>query len=112
MNLIATLVEVNQIGSITEAIDAANMWEYSVTVVTPNGASRPRLENPALPRSMQNGWGVMVSHRSGETEAGRSVNRNRKPQRSRPNTNVMMDFGLDGVEKRGLIYESGCDVQP
>jgi len=39
----ALLLKVNQIGSITEAIDAANM-------------------------SMQNGWGVMVSHRSGETE--------------------------------------------
>merc|ERR1712207_6046 len=39
----ALLLKVNQIGSITEAIDAANM-------------------------SMHNGWGVMVSHRSGETE--------------------------------------------
>merc|ERR1712050_810740 len=39
----ALLLKVNQIGSITEAIDAANM-------------------------SMRNGWGVMVSHRSGETE--------------------------------------------
>merc|ERR1712217_65580 len=39
----ALLLKVNQIGSISEAIDAANM-------------------------SMQNGWGVMVSHRSGETE--------------------------------------------
>merc|ERR1711933_296261 len=39
----ALLLKVNQIGSITEAIDAATM-------------------------SMQNGWGVMVSHRSGETE--------------------------------------------
>merc|ERR1719491_1774352 len=39
----ALLLKVNQIGSITEAIAAAMM-------------------------SMQNGWGVMVSHRSGETE--------------------------------------------
>merc|ERR1712050_612746 len=39
----ALLLKVNQIGSITEAIEAANM-------------------------SMRNGWGVMVSHRSGETE--------------------------------------------
>merc|ERR1712057_48062 len=39
----ALLLKVNQIGSITEAIDAANM-------------------------SMLSGWGVMVSHRSGETE--------------------------------------------
>merc|ERR1712032_586851 len=39
----ALLLKVNQIGSISEATDAANM-------------------------SMQNGWGVMVSHRSGETE--------------------------------------------
>merc|ERR1712232_642597 len=39
----ALLLKVNQIGSITEAIDAANM-------------------------SQRNGWGVMVSHRSGETE--------------------------------------------
>merc|ERR1712021_303518 len=39
----ALLLKVNQIGSITEAIDAAKL-------------------------SMQNGWGVMVSHRSGETE--------------------------------------------
>merc|ERR1711994_484316 len=39
----ALLLKVNQIGSITEAIDAAMM-------------------------SMKNGWGVMVSHRSGETE--------------------------------------------
>jgi len=39
----ALLLKVNQIGSITEAIDAALM-------------------------SMRNGWGVMVSHRSGETE--------------------------------------------
>merc|ERR1712039_1071437 len=39
----ALLLKVNQIGSITEAIDAANM-------------------------AMNNGWGVMVSHRSGETE--------------------------------------------
>merc|ERR1719188_2929292 len=39
----ALLLKVNQIGSITEAIDAAML-------------------------SMRNGWGVMVSHRSGETE--------------------------------------------
>jgi enolase len=39
----ALLLKVNQIGSISEAIDAAMM-------------------------SMRNGWGVMVSHRSGETE--------------------------------------------
>merc|ERR1712039_997950 len=39
----ALLLKVNQIGSVTESIDAANM-------------------------SMRNGWGVMVSHRSGETE--------------------------------------------
>eukprot|EP00419_Tripos_fusus_P009211 CAMPEP_0172661450 /NCGR_PEP_ID=MMETSP1074-20121228/4706_1 /TAXON_ID=2916 /ORGANISM="Ceratium fusus, Strain PA161109" /LENGTH=788 /DNA_ID=CAMNT_0013477219 /DNA_START=23 /DNA_END=2389 /DNA_ORIENTATION=+ len=39
----ALLLKINQIGSITEAIDAANM-------------------------SMRAGWGVMVSHRSGETE--------------------------------------------
>merc|ERR1712050_526989 len=39
----ALLLKVNQIGSITEAIEAANM-------------------------SMQAGWGIMVSHRSGETE--------------------------------------------
>jgi enolase len=39
----ALLLKINQIGSITEAIDAASM-------------------------SMSNGWGVMVSHRSGETE--------------------------------------------
>jgi enolase len=39
----ALLLKVNQIGSLTEAIDAAVM-------------------------SMNNGWGVMVSHRSGETE--------------------------------------------
>merc|ERR1712176_1355298 len=39
----ALLLKVNQIGSITEAIDAANM-------------------------SMRAGWGVMVSHRSGEPE--------------------------------------------
>jgi len=39
----ALLLKVNQIGSITEAIDAAKL-------------------------SMRNGWGVMVSHRSGETE--------------------------------------------
>merc|ERR1712046_412551 len=39
----ALLLKVNQIGSISEAIEAANM-------------------------SQQAGWGVMVSHRSGETE--------------------------------------------
>jgi len=39
----ALLLKVNQIGSITEAIEAANM-------------------------SQNQGWGVMVSHRSGETE--------------------------------------------
>merc|ERR1711943_116966 len=39
----ALLLKVNQIGSMTEAIEAANM-------------------------SMNAGWGVMVSHRSGETE--------------------------------------------
>jgi len=39
----ALLLKVNQIGSITESIEAANM-------------------------SMNAGWGVMVSHRSGETE--------------------------------------------
>ena len=39
----ALLLKVNQIGSITESIDASNL-------------------------SMENGWGVMVSHRSGETE--------------------------------------------
>jgi enolase len=39
----ALLLKVNQIGSLTEAIEAANM-------------------------SMSAGWGVMVSHRSGETE--------------------------------------------
>merc|ERR1712110_434435 len=39
----ALLLKVNQIGSISESIEAANM-------------------------SMQAGWGVMVSHRSGETE--------------------------------------------
>merc|ERR1712157_425690 len=39
----ALLLKVNQIGSITEAIEAANM-------------------------SLLAGWGVMVSHRSGETE--------------------------------------------
>merc|ERR1711877_112044 len=39
----ALLLKVNQIGSITESIDAANL-------------------------AMRNGWGVMVSHRSGETE--------------------------------------------
>merc|ERR1719263_1694458 len=39
----ALLLKVNQIGSITEAIDAAKL-------------------------SQENGWGVMVSHRSGETE--------------------------------------------
>mmetsp|Transcript_74567 Transcript_74567/g.131908 ORF Transcript_74567/g.131908 Transcript_74567/m.131908 type:complete len:724 (-) Transcript_74567:108-2279(-) len=39
----ALLLKVNQIGSITEAIEAANM-------------------------AMNAGWGVMVSHRSGETE--------------------------------------------
>merc|ERR1719213_480833 len=39
----ALLLKVNQIGSVTEAIEAATM-------------------------SMNAGWGVMVSHRSGETE--------------------------------------------
>merc|ERR1712159_803280 len=39
----ALLLKVNQIGSITESIDAAQM-------------------------AQNNGWGVMVSHRSGETE--------------------------------------------
>merc|ERR1712190_160576 len=39
----ALLLKVNQIGSLTEAVEAANM-------------------------SMDAGWGVMVSHRSGETE--------------------------------------------
>merc|ERR1711959_301816 len=39
----ALLLKVNQIGSITESIEAANM-------------------------AMRAGWGVMVSHRSGETE--------------------------------------------
>merc|ERR1712178_355462 len=39
----ALLLKVNQTGSTTESIEAANM-------------------------SMRNGWGVMVSHRSGETE--------------------------------------------
>lgn len=39
----ALLLKVNQIGSVSEAIDAANL-------------------------SMRSGWGVMVSHRSGETE--------------------------------------------
>ena len=37
------LLKVNQIGSVTESIEAANL-------------------------AMDNGWGVMVSHRSGETE--------------------------------------------
>lgn len=37
------LLKVNQIGSVTESIEAANL-------------------------SRKNGWGVMVSHRSGETE--------------------------------------------
>lgn len=39
----ALLLKVNQIGSVTESIEACNL-------------------------SMKNGWGVMVSHRSGETE--------------------------------------------
>merc|ERR1712232_1322804 len=39
----ALLLKVNQIGSITEALEAANMSLFA-------------------------GWGVMVSHRSGETE--------------------------------------------
>merc|ERR1719335_227258 len=39
----ALLLKVNQIGSITEAIEASNMSQFA-------------------------GWGVMVSHRSGETE--------------------------------------------
>jgi enolase len=39
----ALLLKVNQIGSVTESIEASNM-------------------------SQQAGWGVMVSHRSGETE--------------------------------------------
>merc|ERR1711916_403491 len=39
----ALLCKVNQIGSVTESIEAANMCQ-------------------------SNGWGVMVSHRSGETE--------------------------------------------
>merc|ERR1719389_633223 len=39
----ALLLKVNQIGSITEAIEAATMSQFA-------------------------GWGVMVSHRSGETE--------------------------------------------
>jgi enolase len=39
----ALLLKVNQIGSVTESIDAANL-------------------------SFDNGYGVMVSHRSGETE--------------------------------------------
>jgi enolase len=39
----ALLLKVNQIGSVTEAIDAANL-------------------------AMKNNWKVMVSHRSGETE--------------------------------------------
>lgn len=39
----ALLLKVNQIGSLTESIEAANL-------------------------SQKNGWGVMVSHRSGETE--------------------------------------------
>lgn len=39
----ALLLKVNQIGSLTESIEAAE-------------------------KSLQNGWGVMVSHRSGETE--------------------------------------------
>jgi len=39
----ALLLKVNQIGTVTEAIEAANL-------------------------AMQNDWGVMVSHRSGETE--------------------------------------------
>merc|ERR1712179_881359 len=37
------LLKVNQIGSVTESITASNL-------------------------AMENGWGVMVSHRSGETE--------------------------------------------
>jgi enolase len=37
------MLQVNQIGSVTESIEAANL-------------------------SRKNGWGVMVSHRSGETE--------------------------------------------
>jgi len=37
------LLKVNQIGSVTESVQAAN-------------------------KCMENGWGVMVSHRSGETE--------------------------------------------
>merc|ERR1712217_899946 len=39
----ALLLKVNQIGSVTEAIEAARL-------------------------AQKNGWGVMVSHRSGETE--------------------------------------------
>ena len=39
----ALLLKVNQIGSVTESIEAANMSQAA-------------------------GWGVMVSHRSGETE--------------------------------------------
>merc|ERR1711920_970140 len=39
----ALLLKVNQIGSITEAIEASSMSQFA-------------------------GWGVMVSHRSGETE--------------------------------------------
>merc|ERR1712157_633714 len=39
----ALLLKVNQIGTVTEAIEAANL-------------------------AQSNGWGVMVSHRSGETE--------------------------------------------
>jgi enolase len=39
----ALLLKVNQIGSLTESIEASNL-------------------------SQKNGWGVMVSHRSGETE--------------------------------------------
>ena len=56
--------QVNQIGSISEAIDAANMWDTQPTKTSEVQSPKDHL----VTRSMQNGWGVMVSHRSGETE--------------------------------------------
>merc|ERR1712157_353583 len=79
----ALLLKVNQIGSITESIEAATM-------------------------SQKAGWGVMVSHRSGETEDSSDQDRCAMPIRtSRQVQPVDQDRG--GARKQ--VHICWCRVQ-
>ena len=63
----ALLLKVNQIGSVTESIEAVSYPQYRWHL----GCILPRVPAISLRQvgmAQQAGWGVMTSHRSGETE--------------------------------------------